>query len=63
MNQAAVAQGEARTFAVMRYASEMDTVGRQNVGRWSQVESLLSKREFRLQKTGNGLLPVSWTPC
>ncbi|WP_425219668.1 PriCT-2 domain-containing protein [Ralstonia solanacearum] len=62
MNQAVTTQGALRMFSVMRYANETDNVGRQNVGGWSQVESLLGKREIRVQKTGKAFAPVKLKP-
>lgn len=62
MNQAATTQGGLRMFSVMRYANETDNVGRQNAGKWSQVESLLRNREIRVQKTGKAFAPVKLKP-
>lgn len=58
MSQHAEAQDNAGTYAVMRYASEKDTVGRQNSGTWQQVVALLLKRDIRPEKSGKAFAPV-----
>ncbi|VWB64721.1 PriCT-2 domain-containing protein [Burkholderia lata] len=45
-------------YAVMRYASEKDAVGKQNKGTWQQVVDLLSKRDIRLEKSGKAFAPI-----
>lgn len=58
MSQHAEAQDNACTYAVMRYASEKDAVGRQNTGTWQQVVALLRKRDVRPEKSGKAFAPV-----
>lgn len=50
--------GSERKFAVMRYQNEQDRIGRQNMGTWDQVLSLLGKREYRPEKSGKAFAPV-----
>lgn len=58
MSQHAEAQDNAGTYAVMRYTSEKDAVGRQNEGTWQQVATLLQRRDIRPGKSGKAFAPV-----
>lgn len=62
MNPAVHTQKEPSKFAVMRYASEKDNVGKQNAGTWLQIVSLLQKRDIRQQKSGKAFAPVAMKP-
>lgn len=47
MSSYAEIQDGGAKYAVMRYASEKDAVGRQNEGTWQQVATLLQRRDIR----------------
>lgn len=51
-----------RKFAVMRYASEADNIGKQNGGTWQQVVALLEQRDIRGQKSGKAFAPILMKP-
>lgn len=61
MNTNSVAKREP-TYAVMRYANEKDNTGKQNVGTWPQVITMLKKRAVRLHKSGKAFSPVVLKP-
>ncbi|BDD92414.1 hypothetical protein PanNE5_18540 [Pandoraea sp. NE5] len=58
MNDAAEAHAMERKYAVMAYANEHDSVGRQLWGTWQQVIALLAKRDIRPGKSGKAFAPV-----
>ncbi|AEI78622.1 phage/plasmid primase, P4 family [Cupriavidus necator N-1] len=58
MSHRAEGHDNAARYAVMRYASEKDAVGKQYAGTWQQVVALLDKREIRPEKSGKAFAPV-----
>ncbi|MGU3628723.1 phage/plasmid primase, P4 family [Comamonas sp. C24C] len=62
MNTNSVAEPKVRTYAVMRYASEKDNVGKQNAGTWVQISTMLANRTIRQQKSGKAFSPVRLKP-